>query len=45
MGDKRERADSKKAARASARETKKQGTAEKLAVRTKSKGKELNLLT
>ena len=40
LRDKRERVDSEKAARAAAREEKKkQGTAEQLAARTKSKGK------
>ena len=45
MRDKRERVDSEKAARAAGREEKKkQGTAEKLAARTKSKGKEIEVI-
>ena len=39
MRDKRERVDSEKAARAAAQEKKEQGTAEKLAARTNSKGR------
>ena len=46
MRDKRERTDSEKVARAAAREEKKkQGTAEKLAARTKSKGKEIEVIS
>ena len=46
MRDKRERVDSEKAARAAGREEKKkQGTAEKLVARIKSKGKEMKLST
>ena len=44
MKDKRERVDSEKAARAAGREKKKQGTAEKLAARTKSKGKKIQVI-
>ena len=45
MRDKRERVDSEKAARAAAwKEKKKQGAAEKLADRTKSKGKEIEVI-
>ena len=45
MGGRGERVDSEKAARAASREEKKkQGTAEKLAARTKSKGKEIEVI-
>ena len=46
MRDKRKRVDSEKAASAAAREEKKkQGTAKKLAPRTKSKGKEIGAIS
>ena len=44
MRGKRERVDSEKAARTAAWEKKKQGTAEKLADRTKSKRKEIEVI-
>ena len=45
MRDKRERVDSEKAARVAAREKKRQGTAKKLTARTKSKGKEIEVIS
>ena len=44
LRDKRKRVDSERAARAAGREKKKQGTAEKLAARTKSKGEEIEVI-
>ena len=45
LRDKRERINSEKGARAAAREKKKQRTAKKLAPRTKSKGKEIEVIS
>ena len=45
LRDKRERVDSEKAATAAAREKNRQGTAKKLAARTRSKGKEIEVIS